>query len=139
MQTFLPLPDYAQSAQVLDRQRLGKQRVECMQIYNAISRGGGWSRHPAVLMWKGHEGALLAYGAVVCQEWKRRGYQDKLHEWFVSQAINSLDSLAQPEWFGDERLHSSHRSNLLRKDPTFYGQYGWAELPGQPYYWPVRN
>lgn len=28
MQTFLPYPDFVESASVLDRQRLGKQRVE---------------------------------------------------------------------------------------------------------------
>ena len=32
MQTFLPYPDFARSAAVLDRQRLGKQRVEVLQI-----------------------------------------------------------------------------------------------------------
>ena len=32
MQTFLPFPDFQQSAAVLDRVRLGKQRVEALQI-----------------------------------------------------------------------------------------------------------
>jgi hypothetical protein len=136
VQTFLPLPDYAQSAQVLDRKRLGKQRVECMQIYNALQRNGGWSRHPAVLMWKGHEGALLAYAVVVCQEWKRRGYKDKLHDWFLQQAVSQLRTLGRPDWFGDDKFHASHRSALLRKDPEHYGQFGWTDGTALPYYWP---
>ena len=41
------------------------------------------------------------------------------------------------EWIGDERFHSSHRSNLLRKDPIYYGKYDWKETPDLPYYWPV--
>ncbi|HET9348893.1 MAG TPA: pyrimidine dimer DNA glycosylase/endonuclease V, partial [Arthrobacter sp.] len=31
MQTFLPFPDFQQSAAALDRARLGKQRVEALQ------------------------------------------------------------------------------------------------------------
>ena len=37
MQTFLPYPSFEESAKVLDWRRLGKQRVEGMQIINAIS------------------------------------------------------------------------------------------------------
>ena len=36
MQTFLPHPNFAASAHVLDRQRLGKQRVENLQIMSAL-------------------------------------------------------------------------------------------------------
>ena len=36
MQTFLPYESFKQSARVLDWRRLGKQRVEGMQIINAI-------------------------------------------------------------------------------------------------------
>lgn len=32
MQTFLPFPDFARSAKVLDNKRLGKQRIEAKQI-----------------------------------------------------------------------------------------------------------
>lgn len=32
MQTFLPYPDYAESAAVLDLKRLGKQIIEACQI-----------------------------------------------------------------------------------------------------------
>jgi hypothetical protein len=36
MQTFLPYADYAQSAAVLDQKRLGKQRVETLQIMQVL-------------------------------------------------------------------------------------------------------
>jgi hypothetical protein len=45
--------------------------------------------------------------------------------------------LVLPPWWGDERLHASHRSNLLRKDPAHYGRFGWAEPPDLPYFWPA--
>ena len=38
MQTFLPYKSFEESAKVLDWRRLGKQRVEGMQIINAIEQ-----------------------------------------------------------------------------------------------------
>ena len=38
MQTFLPDENYEESARILDWRRLGKQRVEGMQIINAIEK-----------------------------------------------------------------------------------------------------
>ena len=54
MQTFLPYESFEKSAQTLDWRRLGKQRVEGMQIINAITgkkrKDGkpykGWINHP---------------------------------------------------------------------------------------------
>src|SRR3954467_10297198 len=54
MQTFLPVADFADSARLLDSPRLGKQRVEALQILRAIELPDyGWVNHPAVLMWGG--------------------------------------------------------------------------------------
>ena len=39
MQTFLPYPDFEQSAKSLDNKRLGKQRVECLQILQTLQKG----------------------------------------------------------------------------------------------------
>lgn len=39
MQTFLSYPDFNESARVLDDKRLGKQRVECLQILNVLAIG----------------------------------------------------------------------------------------------------
>lgn len=32
----------------------------------------------------------------------------------------------QIDWLGEPRLHGSHRAVLLRKQPSWYRQYGWA-------------
>ena len=66
MQTFLPYANFKESASVLDWRRLGKQRVEGMQIINAISgvprKDGkpykGWTNHPCSIMWKPYLNAL---------------------------------------------------------------------------------
>ena len=136
MQTFLPLPSFAASARVLDDVRLGKQRVEAYQIVRTLDGvTRGWRHHPAVRMWRGHETALLDYAAAVCAEWIERGHVDTVAEKLLVHA--RPDAPVPPPWFGDERLHASHRSNLLRKDPDFYARWGWAEPPDLPYFWPV--
>lgn len=132
MNTFLPYPDFAKSARVLDYRRLGKQRVECLQLLNALSgKTKGWVNHPAAKMWRGYEMALAAYKNACILEWISRGYKNTME---LSVIITPY---TLPPWFGDPDLHESHQSNLLRKDPKFYGPL----FPGVPddfeYYWPT--
>lgn len=150
MQTFLPYPDFEQSARVLDQRRLGKQRVECIQVVRGLTRPDyGWRHHPAVLMWKGFEEALGRYAYTCCEVWTERGFADTcaatialdLAEFGVghvrTQAELATDAL--PPWLGDPDFHRSHQSSLLRKDPEHYGPL----FPGVPddldYVWPVRR
>lgn len=139
MQTFLPYPDFAESARVLDRQRLGKQRVECLQILRTLCGvGQGWFNHPCTRMWSGHEAVLGRYGAAICDEWTRRGYKDNCAARMSELLLERMPgSLIRPKWLGNEAFHASHRSNLLRKDPEWYGQWGWKETADLPYVWPT--
>lgn len=134
MQTFLPYKSFGESAKCLDYRRLGKQRVETKQLLL-----GQFKNHPAAKMWKGYETALALYGTIICSEWLARGYKDKQLMFFVDHLrhLSSTDKIPMPYWLGDERFHSAHRANLLRKDPEFYGQYGWTEKPQEGYWWPV--
>lgn len=151
MQTFLPLPSVRDTAACLDYKRLGKQRVECKQILQALGvkigpvgpKGGGWKNHPATKMWKGHENILLCYAVAICDEWISRGYRDTLREQFMQSlqerlAEGEFCESGVPEWLGDEDFHKSHRSNLLRKDPDHYGQFGWSEPNDLEYVWPTE-
>ncbi len=151
MQTFLPFPDFEQSARALDSKRLGKQRVEVIQIVRALTRPGyGWANHPAVLMWKGYEEALARYGVTCCEVWLESGFGDTCAATIVADVraagVASLRTqpelgaaAALPPWLGDADLHRSHQSSLVRKDAGFYG----ARFPGVPpdlaYLWPVRS
>jgi hypothetical protein len=134
MQTFLPFSDFVESARVLDYRRLGKQRVETKQLILALTQPKyGWKNHPAAKMWAGYVPLLAEYGRVMCQEWIDRGYNDSLLPFFCG-----FDEVREvPGWLGDDDFHASHRSNLLRKDPVFYGAFGWSESPDLPYVWPV--
>jgi hypothetical protein len=152
MQTFLPYPDFAQSAQALDRRRLGKQRVEALQVLRGLIRPGyGWRHHPAVKMWAGYEEALVRYGLDVCAEWGRSGSSDTCAASLTADlaaacgtvAVRSQRELAAagevPPWLGDEALHLSHRASLLRKDPDFY-RPRFGDVPTDlPYVWPASD
>lgn len=131
VQTFLPYADFRRSAACLDARRLGKQRVEAYQLLRVLQgETKGWRNHPAAAMWRGHEAALAAYMNAAIDEWVRRGYRNTMAKARVSR-------YRPPAWLGDERFHASHRANLLRKDPAFYGRYGWKEDPASPYVWPA--
>ena len=139
MQTFLPYRNFSMSARALDNKRLGKQRVEAKQILLALrDPENRWRNHPAVKQWRGYEGKLALYGARMCTEWLRRGFQDSLRPWFMTQWLLSSDrSQRDPPWLGCEKYHASHRSNLKRKDPEYYEHF--EEPPILAYYWPSKE
>lgn len=137
MQTFLPFADFDKSAKVLDRARLGKQRVETLQILKALHTGSGWSNHTATKMWIGYESALIEYGIAICKEWRARGYKDTCLE--KIQAYHEhfrIRGKCLPHWLGDKDFHLSHRSNLLRKDYEYYSKHFPDEPSDLPYIWP---
>lgn len=123
-----------------------------------------WRNHPAVLMWTGIYNRfrwLGIYHDIMILEWKRRGFENKMEPLTVRafeltkhpydlQAMFSLEHYLKvetvekqygkiPIWLGDERLHSSHRANLLRKNPSWYSQFGWYEKPSDKYWWPTKE
>lgn len=150
MQTFLPYASFAESARVLDDRRLGKQRVEALQILRALTREKyGWQHHPAVLMWRGHEEALASYGLTVCAEWVARGHGDTCAATIGADLVaaglraapRSQEQLAAagalPGWLGNDAVHASHRSALLRKNPEHY-RMRFTDVPDDlPYVWPT--
>ena len=133
MQTFLPYPSFRKSAQSLDRARLGKQRVEGLQLLK-----GQWQNHPASRMWRGYEGALAAYVLVVCDEWTARGYADTCADQVCALvAAHPEWTIEPPPWIGDDAFHRAHRSNLVRKMPEHYLPLFESGLPADlPYIWP---
>ena len=151
MQTFLPYPDFKRSAEVLDRQRLGKQRSEALVLLRICRDGKSrWKNHPIWKMWFKNPEALALYGVVICEEWIKRGYRDTCKEKILAanreMGGSELEELRRkyeereegflPSWFGSEELHASHRSNLLRKDQDHYSAFGWTEPKDLCYVWP---
>ncbi|MEU3664671.1 MSMEG_6728 family protein [Streptomyces sp. NPDC032940] len=152
MQTFLPHPGFRESALALDRRRLGKQRVEALQVLRGLTVPGyGWRRHPAVRMWTGYEEALVRYGLEICRVWREQGHQDGCAAQLVAglaashpgTAVRDQPELAAagelPPWLGDDAFHRSHRSALVRKDPDAYAGLFPGVPDDLPYVWPASD
>jgi hypothetical protein len=139
MQTFLPHPCFAKSAASLDNRRLGKQRVECLQILRSLNDPDyGWKNHPAVKMWQGYSKSLALYGVAICDEWIRRGFKDTCRDKISLYLPAILKSATGgiPPWVTDE-LCLSHQSNLIRKDSAHYAPQ-FPNVPNDlPYVWPA--
>lgn len=149
MQTFLTHSNFARTAHDLDNKRLGKQRVETIQILNALRLPHyGWKNHPAVRMWVGHEYLLTLYGKAMCNEWVRRGFTDTCWQKIDAIQREIIDSpprnggvrnFRSPWWLSDERLTISHQSNLIRKQPEHYRPLFPGVPDDIPYFWPTKE
>lgn len=151
MQTFLPWPSFSASARDLDNKRLGKQRVEVLQLLTARlhfvngDENAGWINHPASVMWHKFEPTLAEYGFAVCDEWTSRGYKDTCREKIrilrdkisVRCPVYTADLL--PCWFDDDSVFESHRSNLLRKNEDWYSDYRHTCRHDLAYVWPGKS
>jgi hypothetical protein len=127
----------------LDYKRLCKQRLEAKQLIQVTEKVEAtpglkvaWMNHPARLMWVGYLDALKVYYDLAVTEWVMRGYKNTMK----LTGLSLLSSpIKYPLWIGDKDFHASHRSNLFRKDPIFYGRYSWSEPNDLPYIWPTTN
>jgi hypothetical protein len=125
-------------AQSLDDRRLGKQRVEALQILKAnLGLTVGWRNHPAAVMWRGHEGMLAAYALAICTEWTKRGYADNTKGQIIELMKQyKLKPIKKPWWLGAQEFHESHQSNLKRKLPE---HYDFDVADDIPYKWPMPD
>ena len=153
--------DFSDIAKVLDNKRLNKQALEGWQIMMNLLQldpqgehrvSKGWSNHPAVKMWKGHEQSLYDYIVAMTDEWILRGYKttikDKASETLKVATLHGLVSniTKPPTWITESQVYKevakSHRLALLTKDYEWYSQFGWDEDSGKApesydYVWPV--
>jgi len=145
MQTFLPFPSFDESARVLDQARLGKQRVETLQVLRALLVPTyGWQRHPVTAMWRGYVPGLTAYGLATVRAWTERGFADTVGDQMLEFAPE-VDGVPQaelaaagllPSWIGDPAVHESHRSKLIAKAPEIYRPLFPGTPEGLEYVWP---
>ena len=153
MQTFMPYQSYTQVAKTLDYKRLGKQRVEGMQTYNQLTKGkGGYPHHPINKMWTGYESSLAEYTNAMITQWITRGYNNTMETirccWQYRTGLHyetkdggeyydlDIHTHQKPNWVFDNALHTSHQSNLLRKDYEYYRHHFSTDIPiDLPYIW----
>ena len=132
MQTFLCYPNFLVSAQCLDDRRLNNQINEAKVIIRVLSGEiDSWKNHPCVRMWNGYLNALKYYRNCCILEWTYSRNKNNNRE------LESFEGVVTfPHWLYDSRLYLSHRSNLLRKNPTYYSQFNWQVPDNLPYFWP---
>lgn len=150
MQTFVPFDNLIESSKSLDSRRLNKQLLEGRQIYKIIytdQRSGAWTNHPAVKMWRGYDDALFNYLVAIKDECVSRGIKTDKNWSAITEMHSDVPSpsslIEMPLWWGDERVHQSHRNNLYRKDPEYYAEFMNDEFVSCcnkcSYFWPVAS
>jgi len=136
MQTFLPYEDFNKSFSVLDYRRLGKQRVEGMQIVNTLEKGSRWANHPAVKMWRGYELALKQYVNMCIIHWLSRGYKNNIPTYNIDES-----KIIYPWWLGNQDFHRAMRARLIEKNREYYIDKfpGDEDFNNCKYLWPVNE
>jgi hypothetical protein len=146
MQTFITDFNMKKNAENLDNKRLGKQRIEGLQIASILIDKSnikkGWRNHPAVKMWQGYEGFLLYfYLQWIFHEWIKKCFKNEKCAETYERLCNvckypGFENIKTPKWL-DVHFIESHRSNLIRKNPEFYKPLFPDTKEGLEYIWPV--
>ncbi len=96
---------------------------------------------PAYYLWKDNLEALLVMGMAMSMEWTFASRFDDKTFWKFSRLADQMAAAGTfnyeaPPWFRDEALIMSHRSALIRRDGTGYGEL-WPSAPrDMPILWP---
>lgn len=136
MQIFMPYADPFKTAKCLDNRRLGKQRIEALQIIQVNIKKQVWAiprsikNHPVTKMWKGYESYLFFYVECMMLEWEleRDFNNDACGKVFDNLAL-SLDfrkayrmDHGLPKKINVDFI-KSHRALLYKKDPDYYSEF----------------
>lgn len=116
MQVFI-IGTPLETAMALDPLRLNKQLLETQQILDALNGKKAWSRHPAVLQYRGYEKWLEHY--LSCLTLYK--HNASIH----AGVCSDLARMCTPEWHCAEYFDQMKR-RLYTKNPEYYKQ--WAHL-----------
>lgn len=155
IQTWMPLPNFKESAESLSDTDLAKQVADALRVIEELHEiplaesklaPEYRTQEPlvpveAARMWKGCEIQLCEYALEMAEEasvrqGKKNQYMDAISE-HLEWATGEDSFMGKPSWFGDIELHLSHQAALLRKDPDFYRARFTAD-PEMSLRWPVH-
>lgn len=145
MITWFTRFSFDRTAEDLTTQTLGWQLEEFRDVWSAMigsNDGEIPDNHPVLRMWEGYEFALGTYGMALCDQFTRvrRQLDSTLYDvYYDIQDIKKDDKefvYEAPPWFKDADVCRSHRSNLMRREPSNYKRT-WPKTPeNMPYLWP---
>ena len=135
MQLYLPYPDFEKSVQCLTTNHLNRVRTNCQLMAKAFLEPSRWCYHPSFKAWKPYYKAFQYYHDCVVKEWIGRGFNTKA----VLFGAPKPERKDMPWFIGNDRYHSSMRSNLIRLNFTYKERCEWVEDGKQPYLWPNNN
>lgn len=134
MQIFVPEPDFTGCAASLDIRRLRSQINEALVILRTLrGESTAWANHPTVRAWRGCDPGVYLYREECRAEYARRtgdvwgvdatppiSTQVFLSPRMITYWRDVPDTHLTPggilpPWWGDDRIHSSHRALLLGK------------------------
>lgn len=137
MQTFLPYSNFTQIAITLDSKRLFNQINEAKVLIDLHDgrTDNKWKNHPAYKMWIGYVNHLKSYHNKMIKYAKERKL-NVTQDFFESDCTN--ENIPFFLYDPDPRVILSHRSNLMRKKPDYYSQFGWKDYGINGYFWPCE-
>lgn len=125
MQVFI-IGSPLETAMALDPLRLNKQILETQQILDALNGKKAWSRHPAVLQYRGHEEWLEHY--LSCLTLYK--HNASIH----AGVCSDLARMCTPEWHCAEYFDQMKR-RLYTKNPEHYKQWEHLGKSNQNFYY----
>lgn len=152
MQTFLPYPNFLESANVLDKKRCWKQVIEAKQIIDCIEKKRrfkivgqpqkiAWENHPAVQMWEGYEAALMNYFNSFLNIAINKHHINTKYMFIDLRYVSGGFIPEMPWWWNKKKFHRAMRARLIEKDRDFY-LHLFPEDEGfndGKYFWPVMD
>lgn len=139
MQIFMPHPDYEETAWTLYPGHPGHLGNQFYREGRTILFGG-WRNHPASKMWYNYRHSLCDYLVELYRVLKKRGIGDyRKYYKEIRTFQKTLNDNGEPKWLGNQEVHDSHKSNLLRKDIekgwNWYNKFGWEVPNNLSYVW----
>ena len=130
MQVFI-IGTPLETAQVLSERHLNNQINEARIIIDALNGKKAWSRHPAVLQYRGYEEWLGHY--VSCL------YLYKYNAIIGAGICSDYARMCTPEWHCEE-YYTNMKRRLYTKNPEHYKQWAHLGESQENMYWsPTEN
>ena len=137
MQVFHPYKSALKSIQCLDNSRMGKQRLECIQILLANNNiDTEWEvpksvpPHKNVVLWKNYSGYLFYYLGILLNEWEDRGMKNFVCRGMYEKLRNiyGLQENTKRPRFIDNKFIQTQRLSLLNKKMEHYYKFFGKDL-----------